>query len=58
MGRDFTLPPVLQYALDKYLALALNVNFLVHGLRDLKLLQNSINSPSALWQQNLQKGTG
>lgn len=58
MGRDLTLPPVLQYVLDKYLTLALNVNFLVYGLRDLKLLQNSINSPSALWQQNLQKRAG
>lgn len=58
MGRDLTFPPILQYVLDKYLALALNVNFLVYGLRDLKLLQNSINSPSALWQQNLQKRAG
>lgn len=58
MGQDLTLLPILQYVLDKYLPLALNVNFLVYGLRDLKLLQNSINSPSALWQQNLQKRAG
>lgn len=58
MGQDLTLLPVLQYVLGKYLALAFNVNFLAHGLRDLKLLQNSINNSSALWQQNFQKGTG
>lgn len=58
MGQDLTLPPVLQYVLEKYLALSLSVNFLVHGLRDPRLLQNSINSSSAPWQQNLRKGTG
>lgn len=46
--------PLMAACLAKYLALVLNVTFLVHRITE---LQNCINGPSVLQQQHVQEGT-